>query len=363
MNKVFVQGIPSGISDSNLRKFIADLFLISTDNLSWLQEGDTVLLKPALNSGDPYPATSHPLTIHTVAEVLKERGARVIIGDQSGIEHVLHHPGGVIRGRTRENYVHSKMGSADDIRFVSFEEGDWDRDFIHYRSNNTDSWQNGFYITSLIDKVDHIISLPRVSTHAQAGVTLGLKIMVGLLRQDSRLEFHANGPFNNFIVNYSQGSNIPSIDDGSGTFFEKIVEISDAIKAKLRLTLYTATKVQVTFGPDECSIRRGNWGLGRSYIRAPDPGLIFGSSDIVAAEAFALSLLMDLKRSSPFHRRWYERIMLFQNKNIQDLYSLQIADHPFIRHSIKIGLGQMPGEIIYQDVPVDVQDRMNAYLL
>ena len=30
-------------------------------------------------------------------------------------------------------------------------------------------------------------------------------------------------------------------DDGSGTFFEKIVEISDAIKDKLQLTMVVAT--------------------------------------------------------------------------------------------------------------------------
>ena len=260
MSNVFVQGIPTQFADSNLEKHITEVFLRTTNNLSWLCEGDTVLIKPALNSGDPYPATTHPQTLQTISHILKDRGAKVIIGEQSGIEHVLHHPGGVVRGSTRANYSHAGMGFAEDTRLVSFEETDWDRDFLHYQSENTCSWKNGFYLTSLIDKVDHIISLPRVSTHAQAGVTLGLKIMVGMLRQDSRLEFHANGPFNSFIVKYSQGSNLPSHDDHTGMFFEKIVEISDAIKAKLRLTLYTATKVQVTFGPDAYSLRRGSLG-------------------------------------------------------------------------------------------------------
>ena len=35
-----------------------------------------------------------------MAELLTGRGAEVVIGDQSGIEHVLHQPGGVLRGRT-----------------------------------------------------------------------------------------------------------------------------------------------------------------------------------------------------------------------------------------------------------------------
>jgi hypothetical protein len=59
---------------------------------------DIVLLKPALNSGDPYPSTTHPLALEVTSRLLADRVATVVIGDQSGIGHVLHHPGGVIRG-------------------------------------------------------------------------------------------------------------------------------------------------------------------------------------------------------------------------------------------------------------------------
>lgn len=362
MRPVYVQGISPGTADDDFASQVREVILKATDDLSWLQEGDQVLLKPALNSGDPYPATTHPQTLAVTSQLLTERGATVIIGDQSGIEYVLAHPGGVLRGSSRANYAHAGMGSADDNRFVSFEEKDWDQGFIHYQSEKTSSWKNGFFITSMIDQVDHMISLPRVSSHTQAGVTLGMKIMVGLLREDSRLEFHANGPFNKAIVDHSSGSNLPSHDDHSDTFFEKIVEISDAIKEKLRLTLFTATKVQVTFGPDAFSFRKGDLKLGEADVITPNPGLVFGSVDQVAAEAFALALLMDLKRSAPLYRQEYERLMLIENKYIQDLYTIQVKQHPFISHAIQIGLGQMPGEIVYQDVPQGVQDRLNQYI-
>jgi hypothetical protein len=73
--------------------------------------------------------------------------------------------------------------------------------------------------------------------------------MVGMLREDSRMEFPANGPMNRFIIRSAKGSQLISFDDGTNLFFEKIVEISDAIRGRLRLTLFLATEVQATFGP------------------------------------------------------------------------------------------------------------------
>jgi uncharacterized protein (DUF362 family) len=338
------------------------VILKATDNLSWLSAGETVLLKPALNSPDPYPATTHPLAISVTAELLAERGAKVVIGDQSGIEHVLHHPGGVIRGSTIENYARSGMGDRNDSRFVSFEDGGWDEGFFHHRSACTASWRDGFYITSWVKKVDHIISLPRISTHSLAGATLGIKSMVGMLREDSRLEFHANGPFNGFIIRAAKGCTLSSVDDGTGTFFEKIVEISDAIRDKLRLTLYVATEVQTTFGPDRCSIRIGRTGLDQAYVVRPEPGLIVGSADLIAAEAMALAVLKDAKRSLPLLPRYVQRLALFQNPCVQDIVRVTIRDHPYIRHGMKIGLGKMPGEMVFEDVPDTVQKLLVGLL-
>lgn len=293
-----------------------------------------------------------------VAELLEGRGAKVVIGDQSGIEHVLHHPGGVIHGSTKENFAHSVMGAKDDARFVSFEDGGWDEGFYCHQSPETSSWPNGFFISQWAKKADHIISLPRVSAHSQAGATLGFKCMVGMLREDSRMEFHANGPYNKFITAAAKGSTLASRDDGTGTFLEKIVEISDALRDKLRLTLFVATQAQATFGPDRYGMHLGPVGLGKAYIMSPQPGLVFASADQVAAEAFALALLRDLKRSVPFFPRFAERMILFQNRNVQDFVDVPVQNHPYIRHAIKIGLGELPGEIIYKDIPDTVQEKL-----
>ena len=55
----------------------------------------------------------------------------------------------------------------------------------------------------------------------------------------------------------------------------------------------------------------GTGGIGRAYVSSPEPGLVFGSADPVAAEAFALALLKDIKTSVPFWLGLLERIILF----------------------------------------------------
>ena len=362
MNPVYVKGLPPAPDSGVISSAIRNVILKATDNLSWLSEGETVLIKPALNSPDPYPSTTHPLAVSVTAEILAERGAKVVIGDQSGIEHVLPHPGGVIHGRTIDNYARSGMGNRNDTRFVGFEDSGWDEGFFHYRSAHTASWRDGFYITSWVKKADHIISLPRVSTHSMAGATLGLKSMVGMLREDSRMEFHANGPMNRFIIRSAKGSTLTSFDDGTGTFFEKIVEISDAIRDKLRLTLCLATEVQATFGPDRYGFRLGRTGFGHSYIVKPEPGIIFGSADQIATEAMALAVLKDAQRSLPLIPRFVQRMGLFRNPYVKGFELMNVPDHPYIRHGMKIGLGAMPHEIVFEDVPEPVQQRLNGLL-
>jgi len=362
MKPVYIQGLSAGPDPGAIASAIRNVILKATDNLSWLAEGDTVLLKPALNSPDPYPSTTHPLSVSITAGLLAERGAKVVIGDQSGIEHVLHHPGGVLHGRTIDNYALSGMGEQGDSRFVSFEGCGWDEGFYHHSSANTGSWRDGFFITTWAKKADHIILLPRVSAHTQAGATLGLKSMVGMLREDSRMEFHANGPYNGFIKRAAKGSTLAPVDDRTGTFFEKIVEISDAIRDKLRLTLFVATEVQATFGPDRTGFRAGPVSLGQAYVVPHDPPLVFGSADPIAAEAMALAVLKDTRRSLPFFPRFIQRVLLFQNPNVRNIDRSDVRQHPYIRHGMKIGLGEMPGELVYEDVPGPAQDRLQRLL-
>ena len=334
---------------------IKEIFLEATGNLSWLAPGETVLLKPALNSRDPYPATTHPLALKAVAEVLRDRGARVIAADQSGLEHVFHAPEGVIKGSSEECYDKSDMARAG-VEFIALERRGWKEGFYKFQSPEASSWPDGFYLSNIVKEADHIISLPRLSTHAMAGVTLGFKNFVGLLREDSRSEFHADGPFYQEFKTMAAAGNLPVDYVRRGKFFEKMTEISLALREKLRLTLIVGTKAQLTFGPD-----KNIYGF-KAYATQPDPGLIFASDNQAAIEAAAIAFLSVLYEKVPLQRKFLQGILFKLNPRIKRLGSFSPWKHPFVRRALELGLGDRDSEIRWDAVPPELRKRMEEIL-
>ncbi|MDN7026223.1 DUF362 domain-containing protein, partial [Methanoculleus sp. FWC-SCC1] len=72
LSRVYIHAVRADGPEHELAAAIRDMMLQASDNLAWLSPGETVLLKPALNSGDPYPSTTHPLAVHAVADLLAE---------------------------------------------------------------------------------------------------------------------------------------------------------------------------------------------------------------------------------------------------------------------------------------------------
>jgi uncharacterized protein (DUF362 family) len=52
-------------------------------SLAFVGPGDSVLLKPAVNSGRPYPATTDPELVRIVAELVRARGGRPFVADRT----------------------------------------------------------------------------------------------------------------------------------------------------------------------------------------------------------------------------------------------------------------------------------------
>ena len=51
--------------------------------------GDTVVIKPVCNSGNPYPATTHPLALRAMIRLLRDQGAgRAFVADMGGVQFV-----------------------------------------------------------------------------------------------------------------------------------------------------------------------------------------------------------------------------------------------------------------------------------
>jgi uncharacterized protein (DUF362 family) len=201
--------------------------------------------------------------------LLREKGAgEIVVGDQSGIEHVYHDP---VQQRGSSRDLCQSAGLLDVIDDTGatawfFEEFGMDayREAFPSKSHH---WTTPILITTAIDNVDHIIHLPRISRHFMAGTTLGLKIAVGYLRSDNRV----NGLHG--IVNLREK-------------YEEINHVQD-ISYKLRLTVSSGRKLLTTFGPDT------------GQIVEPDYGLILASDDLLAHDLLGTAWLEANRSGDP----------------------------------------------------------------
>jgi uncharacterized protein (DUF362 family) len=258
---VALKVLPLGARDDEVITASRDVAEAATD-FSWLSRGDMVLIKPASNSPNKYPATTSPLAVRAMVGLLKERGAgKVIMADKPGVEHVYQDRERQ-RSSSREamtmNGLHqATVESGAEAHY--FDEAGYDAYFVDGTEHDS-HWRGELLFPNILNQVDHVVLLPRVSRHVLAGTTLGLKAAVGWIRDDSRLELHRDGK----------------------SFYEKIAEINDAkvLRQKLRLVLTVATKVQTTYGPD------------RGFAAEPNPGLVFGSTSLLAHDMVSLGWLL-----------------------------------------------------------------------
>jgi len=264
--EVFLAGMSRGATEQVAKSAVRAVAEATTD-FSWLSKGDAVFIKPALNSGNPYPATTSPIAIGAMVELLKERGAhRVIVGDMCGIEHVKLSPEGV-KGSSRRLMEASGMARAvqaagAELHF--FEEAGW-KAFYEDAPAAGSHWKRGLMMPNILKEVQHIILMPRCSRHVLAGSTLGLKAAVGYWRTDTRLEYHRDA--STFQEKTAQGNTV------------------ETLLKKQRLVLSAADKILTTFGPDE------------GHVFEPENGLVIGSESVVAHDMVSLAWLLESRRS------------------------------------------------------------------
>jgi len=266
--RVFLAGMGRGTTEQVVKLAVRAVAEATTD-FSWLSKGDAVFIKPALNSGNPYPATTNPIAIGAIVELLKEKGAhRVIVGDMCGIEHVKLSPTG-LTGSSRRLMEASGMARAvqaagAEIHF--FEEAGWNA-FYEDAPAAGSHWKRGLMMPNILKEVEHIILMPRCGRHVLAGSTLGLKAAVGYWRTDTRLEYHRD----------------------ASTFQEKTAEGNtvETLRKKQRLVLSAADKILTTFGPDE------------GHVFQPENGLVIASESVVAHDMVSLAWLLENRRHIP----------------------------------------------------------------
>ena len=265
---VFIGGAPGGADENAVAEAVKRTALAATD-FSWLSKGDSVVIKPALNSGNPYPATTDPVSIRAMVKLLKEKGAgRVIITDLSGVGHVIFHAD-KLKGSSRKLMNDCGMAQAAEAAGAELyfaEEDGWDA-FFPEKSKYGANWKGPIMMPKILQKVDHVVLMPRCSRHLMAGNSLGMKATVGWWRFDTRMEYHRD----------------------AATLPEKTAEsvFVPSLLEKQRLVLTTATKVLTAFGPDN------------GYVSEPETGIVIASDSVVAHDMVSLAWLLENRKTTP----------------------------------------------------------------
>jgi len=316
-------------------------------DFSWLSRGDRVLVKVSLNSNKPFPATTDPWAVQALVKLLKDRGAgEVLVADKSGVEHVIVTPD---RRRGSSRHCAERAGLLPAIEesgatALFFDELDYHDDYEPTAPAGSHHWNQAIWLPRVLGEVDHIVYVPRVASHAVGGVTLGLKLGVGFLRDDNRLTFHQSGEW--FHRLYAEVNHVPVLEN------------------RLRLIVSSSTLVLATIGPD----------IGR--VTEPAAGLVIASEDLVAHDALAAAWLrynrdvlapraarnLDetvVRLRAAIHRGWFRRMWPDrEQREIPDVPSFLPGDvfaHPAMAHHTE-HLGGRPAELHWEqlgEAPVD----------
>ena len=323
-------------------------------NFSWLSRGDLVLIKLSMNSGSEYPMNSDPWLLDSMIRILQEKGAKVVVGDSSGCSSVRWTP---TEKKGSSKALCEKAGLLKVINQhgatpVFFEEMDYDS-FPETVPSGAHHWKKPMRITSIVKEADHIVYLPRVSSHVLADYTGALKIGVGFLREDSRLAFHSAGA--NYNAMYEEINHVPEIE------------------SKVRLAVSSARKITSVFGPT----------LGP--VVTPDHGLFFASTDLLSHDLLGYALVkwarefmtsaeehakdgaMTKRRAAQNKAFLKNNWKLPENTDIPDLVYFQpgetgtIYDHPAIVNFMK-RKGGRPAKINFEQLTANPNGAVVDYL-
>jgi uncharacterized protein (DUF362 family) len=139
--------------------------------------GDTILLKPNLNTADPLPAASDPPFVRAVIELLYEHGAgKVVVGESSMFALSTRN---VLR---KSGMLQAAQEAGAEV--VVFDEGDW----VPVRTGGDDLRRVALARAGL--EADKIVSVCCLKTHFLAGFSVSLKLAMGFVRPRDRIGMH-----------------------------------------------------------------------------------------------------------------------------------------------------------------------------
>jgi uncharacterized protein (DUF362 family) len=230
--------------------------------MDFIKSGQTILIKPNVNTGTPYPGSTNPEVLHEVIKLVWERDPkRVIVGDRS-----------MFMRTTMEEMRRARIDTAAldaKAELVTFDYMRWE--FMN--PTNSFNWKKGYHVAEIISQVDHIINVPVIKTHRLAWFTMSIKNFVGIIHANDRRVLHSKmGGFRRSRRSRETGQQ-PKAD--YPTFAKMIAELGLIVKPSLNIM--DGTKAFVSDGPS-----RGD---------VVEPKLIVASRDRIATDVTGLGIL------------------------------------------------------------------------
>ncbi len=165
--------------------------------LSWVKEGMTIAIKANLVTflHPDKAATTHPSLLCALVRMLKERGARVIVGDSPG-------------GLYNSVYV-GRIYAATGMKQVEAVGAELNQDFSQKETHFADAViAKDFTYTAWLDKADAIINFCKLKTHGMMGMSAATKNLFGTIPGTMKPEYHYRFPkitnFSDMIVDLNE---------------------------------------------------------------------------------------------------------------------------------------------------------------
>jgi uncharacterized protein (DUF362 family) len=269
-----------------------------TSGLGFIRSGDTVLLKPNLNSGDPFPYSTNPEVVRAVIELARDHGAsRVIVADRSNPSY------DTIDAMQRSGISAVAEALGAEIMNLSGQQT------TRVTPAGASHWPDGFETYSLLlGDVDHIINLPACKHHSLANFSMALKAWMGIIVQDDRLTAHSD-----------LGNRLPELHLAVASSF----------------TVLDATKAVLTRGPMPGG-------------EQSSPGLVVATADPIACDATGVAILKHELQKAGISNGAIDNFSVWQQ--------------PQLVRALDLGIGiQSPSQYVATASGVDEFDTLMQY--
>ena len=173
METVAIEASP-GYELPALRQAVINLLEPIGGMAAFIKSGDRVLLKPNMLSakGPDKAVTTHPALVRVVAELVKEAGGTVLIGDSPGI-------GGFLRVAKKCGFLDAARESGATL--VEF------NDVVELQGSGT---FRSICLSRAYYEADKIINLPKLKTHEMMTMTCAVKNLFGAVVGAEKAGWH-----------------------------------------------------------------------------------------------------------------------------------------------------------------------------